>query len=188
MNNFEKIGDYELNLEYLGKLSIKAMFILFPIILCLHYLINPFPDFTFGNFLFSTFLVILYYITLIFLHEICHLVGFILFTDAKLSSLRIGLDLKKGIAYATTTAFMSNKGARKALLLPFWLTGIIPLIAAIYSNHLPLTIVSILLIIGAIGDFAMYRKLRTLDSSVYILDDPEKPMLHFYKKNKPIQE
>lgn len=182
MNHFEKVGEFELNLEKLAKTALQTTIITSVLVIFIHYLANPLHSFSLSIFILSFFLVVLYYIVLIFLHEICHLIGFIVFCGVPLSSLKMGLNLKAGVAYATTTSLMRNKGARKALLLPFWLTGVLPLIIGIYYNHLPLTIVSAWLMVGALGDFQMYIKLRHMDSSIYVQDDIEKPKLHFYKK------
>ena len=38
----------------------------------------------------------------------------------------VGVNLKLGVAYATTDKLMTNRAIRKALLLPFWTTGIVP--------------------------------------------------------------
>lgn len=186
MGNFEKIGEFELNLESLAKTLLQSTIVLTLVATLLHYLINPFPSFSVINLLIATGLVIVYYIVLIMLHELCHLIGFVVFCGAKLSSLKVGVDLKKGIAYATTTDFMRNKGARKALLLPFWLTGILPLFIGIYYGHFPLTLVSAWMIVGALGDFKMYGQLKKLDPSIYVLDDSENPKLHFYKKTEHV--
>ena len=35
----------------------------------------------------------------------------------------IGVNLKMGIAYATTDIPLTNRAMKKALLLPFWMTG-----------------------------------------------------------------
>ena len=44
----------------------------------------------------------------------------------------VGVNLKMGIAYATTDQLMTNRAIRKALLLPFWMTGIVPAIIGLY--------------------------------------------------------
>lgn len=186
MENFEKIGEYELNLESLAKTLLQSTIGITFVATLLHYLINPFPSFSVTNLLLAIGLVVVYYIALIALHELCHLIGFVIFCGAKLSSLKVGVDLKKGVAYATTTDLMRNNDARKALLLPFWLTGILPLIVGIYYAHFPLTLVSAWMIVGALGDFKMYSQLKKLDDNIYVLDDSENPKLHFYKKTEPV--
>lgn len=184
MDHYEKFGQFELSMDEVTKPLVKVIFFVTLISVTIQFLYNGFPTFTWKSFLVGFLLFIFYYVLLIFLHEICHLLGFLLFTRAKPSSLKLGIDLKKGFAYATTTQLMTNKGARKAIMLPLWLTGFLPLFIGIYFNHFPLVIVSPLLIAGALGDIMMYQKLRTLDDDVYVKDDEKAPILHFYKKTE----
>ncbi|PZX03730.1 putative zincin peptidase [Psychrobacillus insolitus] len=128
-------------------------------------------------------LFIIGYIVLIILHEIFHLIGFWFFGKVPWSSMDYGVNLKLGVAYATTTIPLKNSAMKKALLLPFWMTGLIPMLIG-YSVQLPmLVILGAWLIAGAAGDFAMYKELRNFPSDVLIKDDPVKPRLYVLKKN-----
>lgn len=49
------------------------------------------------------------YIVLIAFHEIFHLIGFMIFGKVKLKQLEYGVNLKLGVAYATTTQPLMNK-------------------------------------------------------------------------------
>jgi len=177
MQQFEKVDQFELHVDTIVKPMILITIYSMVLSLIAQFLYNGLPTFSIKSFLIGFVLVIVYYVVLIFLHEVSHLLGFIVFTRAKLSSLKMGVDLEKGLAYATTTHIMKNKGVRKALMLPLWLTGFLPLILGIYYDQLPLVIVSPLLIAGAIGDFYMYKKLRTLGDDIYV-KDPLKLLLH----------
>ena len=132
----------------------------------------------------SSILFIVYfsiaYLVLIVLHEACHLIGFIIFGKAPFSSLSYGVDLPKGLAYATTTKRISNGGMKKALLLPFWITGVIPILIGFYVNSNLIILVGTFLIAGAIGDFAMYKELRKFPKNALIEDDPKEPKLYVY--------
>lgn len=120
------------------------------------------------------------YIIFIVLHEFFHLLGFRLFANVPWKSMKVGVNLKLGIAYATTDKLMANRAIRKALLLPFWLTGILPAIIGLYIGSSVLLIISALLIGGAAGDFAMYNQLKKLPDDWLIKDDPELPKLYVY--------
>ena len=83
-------------------------------------------DFLF-NLLFGMFCFLLVgYIVLIVLHELFHLLGFRVFGKVPWRSMVVGVNLKLGIAYATTDKPMTNRAIQKALLLPFWTTGVVP--------------------------------------------------------------
>ncbi|GEK35085.1 DUF3267 domain-containing protein [Kurthia sibirica] len=183
---YEKIDEFALDMASLAKPMVRYTFVLTAIVFVLHLFINGFPTLTVSGFIFGLLLFILFYILLIFLHELCHLIGFLLFTSSTFSSLTIGLNLKKGIAYATTSEYMTIKGARKSIMLPFWLTGIMPLIAGIYFDLLPLTLVSASLLVGAIADIMMDRKLKTLDKDLFILDSTTEPKFSIYRKKESL--
>ncbi|MFS0690547.1 DUF3267 domain-containing protein [Sporosarcina sp. 179-K 8C2 HS] len=127
------------------------------------------------------------YVLLIILHELFHLLGFRMFGKVPWKSMIIGMNLKLGIAYATTDRLMTNKAIRKALLLPFWTTGVVPaIIGLVTSNGIWLGLAAFL-IGGAAGDFAMYKELRKLPDDWLVKDDPEKPKLYLFEPGRNIQ-
>ena len=122
------------------------------------------------------------YIILIALHELFHLIGFVLFGKVAVSSLKYGVNLKLGIAYATTSTPVQNKAMRKALLLPFWTTAVLPTIAGFWLDSQVLVLLGAMLTAGAMGDFLMYRELLKEQNSAWVIDDPELPRLHIYEQ------
>lgn len=122
------------------------------------------------------------YIILIILHEIFHLIGFVLFGKVALSSLNYGVNLKMGIAYATTSTPVQNKAMRKVLLLPFWTTAVLPTIMGFWFDSQTTVLLGAMLAAGAIGDFIMYKELRQEKDDTWILDDPALPRLHIYNE------
>jgi hypothetical protein len=127
------------------------------------------------------------YILLIILHELFHLLGFRLFGGVPWRKMIVGVNLKMGIAYATTNELMTNRAIRKALLLPFWMTGVLPAIIGLYMGSGLLISLSALLIGGAAGDFAMYKELKELPDDWVVNDDPELPRLYVYSPDKRIE-
>ncbi|WP_107838697.1 DUF3267 domain-containing protein [Metasolibacillus meyeri] len=133
------------------------------------------------NFSFLSILIIaILYIILIVLHEAFHLIGFMIFGGAKYKELNYGVNLKLGVAYATTVKPLPNRAMKKALLLPFWTTGVCPTFLGFYIESIAFVIVGALLIAGAIGDFVMYKELRKFPKDALIKDDPELPKLYVY--------
>lgn len=145
-----------------------------------HYLAEPL-SFRFS--LTGIFLFIFGYIALIVLHEAFHLIGFLLFGKVTLASLKYGVNLKLGIAYATTTTALRNKAMKKALLLPFWTTAVIPTVLGFWLDSQVLVLLGAMLAAGAIGDFYMYQALLKERKDAWVLDDPELPRLHIYEHN-----
>jgi hypothetical protein len=128
-------------------------------------------------------LFVIGYIVLIILHECFHLIGFWFFGKVPWSSMDYGVNLKLGVAYATTTVPLKNKAMKQALLLPFWMTGIIPMVIGYSVQSLMLVVLGAWLIAGAAGDFAMYKELRNFPNDALIKDDPVKPRLYVLKKS-----
>ncbi|WP_397536683.1 DUF3267 domain-containing protein [Rummeliibacillus pycnus] len=182
-NNSEPIAIIEIDMQKVAwqnlLLTVFLMIAFFFINIFIHH------DFTFHitiwHVLLYFLLFIILYIVLIVLHECCHLLGFILFGKVPFSSLKYGVNLKIGVAYATTTELLSNKAMRKALLLPFWLTGVIPAVIGFVMNSKLWLILGAWLIAGAIGDFIMYIKLRKYPKHYLVRDDPNLPKLYVYK-------
>ncbi|MEG0260218.1 MAG: DUF3267 domain-containing protein [Lysinibacillus sp.] len=119
---------------------------------------------------------------LIALHEVFHLIGFMIFGGAKYKELDYGLNLKLGVAYATTTKPICNAAMKKALLLPFWTTGVVPTLIGFTIDNYTIVLLGAMLIAGAIGDFYMYKELRKFPNDAFVKDDPKLPKLYVYTK------
>lgn len=127
------------------------------------------------------------YVFLIILHELFHLLGFRVFGKVPWKSMIVGMNLKLGVAYATTDVPMTNRAIRKALLLPFWTTGVVPaVIGLVIGNGVWLGLAAFL-IGGAAGDFAMHKELEKLPDDWLVKDDPELPKLYLFKPDRNIQ-
>ncbi|WP_033544033.1 DUF3267 domain-containing protein [Planococcus sp. CAU13] len=137
---------------------------------------------SFGFSLFGILYFTVGYAILIVLHELFHLIGFVIFGKVPLSSLTYGLELSKGYAYATSSAPLRNKQMRKVLLLPFWTTAVIPTIIGFWIHDQILVLLGAMLAAGAAGDFFMYRELRKQKDEAWILDDPVLPRLRVYNE------
>lgn len=122
------------------------------------------------------------YVVLIVVHEVFHLIGFVLFGKVPVSSLNYGVSLKMGIAYATTSRPVQNHAMRKVMLLPFWTTAFFPTVLGFWFDSQVLVLLGAMLTAGAFGDFVMYRELRKEKNTAWIIDDPSLPRLHVYDR------
>ena len=174
----------ELDIHKLAKQNIIWTITLSILFLMINITLQPqHLDFSIGSSILSILYFSISYLVLIVLHEACHLIGFVIFGRVPFSSLSYGVDLQKGLAYATTTERISNSGMKKALLLPFWITGVIPTLIGFYVNSNLIILLGAFLIAGAIGDFAMYKELRKFPNNASIKDDPALPKLYVYVDN-----
>ena len=124
------------------------------------------------------------YLVLLVLHEFFHLLGFRIFSNVPWRRMKVGVNLKLGIAYATTDQLMTNRAIRKSLLLPFWLTGIVPAIIGLAIDSTLLLILAAFLIGGASGDFSMYRQLKVFPNHWTVRDHPSEPKLSIFPNEK----
>lgn len=170
----------ELNLQRIAWQSFLGTALLSILLILLKAFLHN--DFHFNLSLINLILFISGYILLIVLHELSHLIGFVLFGKVPWSSLNYGVNLKLGIAYATTHEPLRNKAMKRVLLLPFWTTGVLPTVIGLWMNHSLLVLLGAFLIAGAFGDFAMYKELRKVSNNAFIKDDPELPKLYVYEE------
>ncbi|PIC66415.1 hypothetical protein CSV71_04230 [Sporosarcina sp. P21c] len=168
----------ELNLQKIAKQSLWLTFLPLIALLIIRGLLQGELSLSFSVWYFVYALV--GYILLIVIHEFFHLLGFRIFCNVPWKNMAYGVNLKMGIAYATADQLMDNKGIRKALLLPFWMTGVLPAIMALYFNDGVLLLLSAMLIGGAAGDIAMYKELKKFPDDAMVKDDPELPKLYVY--------
>lgn len=168
----------ELNLQRIAWQSFIGTALLSILLILLNAFLHN--DFNFNLSFTNLILFMVGYIVLIVLHELSHLIGFVLFGKVPWSSLNYGVNLKLGIAYATTNEPLRNKAMKRVLLLPFWTTGVLPTVIGLWMNHSLLVLLGAFLIAGAFGDFAMYKELRKVSNNAFIKDDPELPKLYVY--------
>ena len=168
----------ELNMKKIARDNLILTIILIVLLVGLNALIHQ--RFT-GEFtLFDFFNFFVAYIVLIILHEAFHLIGFMLFGGVPYKELDYGINLKLGVAYATTKKPLTNAAMKKALLLPFWTTGIVPTIIGLTLDNFMIVIVGAFLIAGAMGDFYMYKELRKYPNDAIVKDDSKEPKLYVY--------
>lgn len=159
-----------------------SLLILFALQIAIHQMFSY--SFTLTSFSLDIIFFSAGYLVLIVLHEFFHLLGFRIFSKVPWRNMKVGVNLRLGIAYATTPQLMTNREIRKSLLLPFWMTGILPAVIGLYIDSNMLIILAALLIGGAAGDFSMYRQLKKLPDDWLIKDHPTKPKLMLFNPNR----
>lgn len=172
----------DIDLQAVAKRSLLITVLSLVVLLALKMVIVK--EFSFTITWWSVAFFIIGYVVLIVLHELFHLLGFRIFAGVPWKRMIIGVNLKLGIAYATTDLPMTNRAIRKALLLPFWTTGIVPALIGLSIGNGLVVGLAALLIGGAAGDFAMYKELRKLPDDWLVKDDPELPRLYVYAPDK----
>lgn len=184
MENNEQPIVIEINMNKLAKSYLLWTVLLSIVFVVLNMVIHRQTELKFS--LWGALLLLVGYFSLIVLHEAFHLLGFMLFGKAKFRELEYGLNLKLGVAYATTSKPLLNKGMKKALLLPFWTTGVLPSVIGFIIGSNLLVFLGANLIAGAMGDFYMYKELKKYPNDALIKDDPNLPVLYVYSNHHKI--
>lgn len=178
MNNLQS-AIIELNMKTIAKANLWLTIVLVITFVVINAVVHQRFSASF-SFL-DIFTFFLGYFLLIVLHEAFHLIGFMIFGKVSLHELNYGLNLKLGVAYATTTKPIENQAMKKALLLPFWTTGILPSLVGFGLDNFIFVSLGALLIAGAVGDFYMYKELTKFPKNALVKDDPKLPRLYVYK-------
>ena len=66
----------------------------------------------------GTALFVVLYIIFIILHEVFHLIGFMIFGRVPFKALKYGVNLEQGVAYATTERPLPNHAMKKLYYCP----------------------------------------------------------------------
>ena len=116
-------------------------------------------------------IVILMFLYLMF-HEVCHGIGYII-GGAKSKNIKYGICLEKGILYAMCMQEISKKNILISLQMPFMLIGVITYIIGIIFNIELLTFLSIVNIMGASLDLAMFFYILRLPKDIIYSESGE---------------
>lgn len=182
----QQIYMIELNMKSVMRQAVYLTGFSFFVLVLLQMMIHGAFSYSFNGFTLFLDLIIFSagYLVLLVLHEFFHLLGFRLFSHISWRNMNVGVNMKLGIAYATTNQLMENKAVQKSLLLPFWLTGVVPAIIGLAIDSSLLLILAAFLIGGAAGDFSMYRQLRAFPNHWTVQDHPSEPKLSVFPNEK----
>ncbi len=134
-------------------------------------LISPVID------LFSLFdypvLFVLALIAGIFLHELLHGIPAAMFAKSGFKSVRFGVYWKYLTPYTHFKETLSLKSYKIVLLTPGVLLGVIPGIAGIVMHNFDVMMFGVIFIIGALGDFMVYERVKSMNNNTLVKDHPK---------------
>jgi len=105
-------------------------------------------------------------------HELTHALAAIVFGKQKITDIKFGADLKRGILYCHMREPMKLNAYRIVLLAPLVLTGIIPLVIVMCLGSAVLIMICSLLAAGSAGDILMLLALHKAPKNAFVLDHP----------------
>ena len=140
----------------------------------LYFLINPQPLF-WGKlgFLRTTLLVIFYFI-LVILHELIHGLTWSRFTKKGFRSISFGVIWRSLNPYCTCSEPLSKIHYMTGLLMPWFVLGILPCIAALIIPSGFLLFIGVIMVLSAGGDLLIAQMMlaRKSDGELLFLDHP----------------
>ncbi|RXJ04243.1 DUF3267 domain-containing protein [Anaerobacillus alkaliphilus] len=110
----------------------------------------------------------------IFVHELLHAFGYMLFGNASRKDIKFGVIWSQLMPYAHCKVPMKLKGYRIAVLLPLIVLGVFPTIYAFMTGSGYWAAIGIFMILGALGDVLIYWITRKYSGEEYVQDHPEK--------------
>ncbi len=107
-------------------------------------------------------------------HEVTHAVGWIVAGRLNPRVIRFGIDRKTLSPYAHSTVPMKARAYRIGGLLPTLTTAILPGIYALITGYAPAALWAAIMLVGALGDFAVIWLIRDVPPHAHVIDHPKK--------------
>ncbi len=107
-------------------------------------------------------------------HEGLHVLAMLTVARVPISSLRFGARLSEGVLYVHSDRPMSVASYRIVLMLPAILLGILPAAVGTIEGIGWLVLYGYVMILSAVGDFAVLQLIRDLDAAATVRDHHQK--------------
>lgn len=114
-------------------------------------------------------LFLLMFLWLVF-HEILHGIGFVIFPEVNFRNITFGMLLERGIFYCMCKQKIGKKTIMVSLLFPVLLIGILTFVIGMYWHHFEIVYLSILNIVGSVGDLVMFCYFLKVPWNIQYLD------------------
>jgi len=107
------------------------------------------------------------------LHEGLHVLGMVVGAGVPWRAIRGGVRWREGVAYVHAAVPMTVRAYRGVLLLPSLVQGVLPAAAGLYLGNGWFTLYAYIMLVSAVGDFAVIRLLDGLAGDRLVRDHPK---------------
>jgi len=107
-------------------------------------------------------------------HELVHGVTWKVVGRLRWKDIRFGVQLKTFTPYASPTAPMRARPYRIGVMMPLIVVGLIPFVVGLIFGHSQLAVFGMMFTFVAGGDLAVLRAMRSVASSAWVQDHPER--------------
>ncbi len=107
-------------------------------------------------------------------HELVHGVTWKVVGRLRWKDIRFGIQLKTFTPYASPTVPMRARTYRMGVMMPLIVVGLIPFVAGLILGYSQLAVFGMVFTFVAGGDLAILRAMRSVASSAWVQDHPER--------------
>ncbi|MBO6576853.1 MAG: DUF3267 domain-containing protein [Rhodothermales bacterium] len=112
------------------------------------------------------------YVVAIVVHELLHILP-MLAAGVRLGELHFGVRWRDGVVFVHGDRPVTARWYRFILALPGFVLGVAPVLYGISTNHAFATMFGYLMLVSAVGDWAILRLIRDVPSDALIIDHSE---------------
>lgn len=120
-------------------------------------------------------IIILFFLSVIILHEAIHAIGFIIFAKVPIDKVKFGFHKQYYVPYCSADGIISKFGYISALLLPNILLGSIGLISLFFTNNFLWSLFVAWLVASGSGDYYMLNLVSKYNNDSRFMDHPIEP-------------
>lgn len=135
----------------------------------LYLIVWGWPSASAGEWVTATLLMLGAYLVAVVVHEILHIIP-MLFVGIRVSELKVGVRWSEGVVFVHGGRPVSATAYRVILATPGILLGVIPAIYGIVAGNAFLTVFAWLMLVSAVGDWAVLRLIRDLPGDTLVQD------------------
>ena len=121
----------------------------------------------------NIFIILLVLLGFMAVHELLHALAYLLLTGGDYKSISFGIIWKNLTPYCHYAKPISVRVYRIAVIAPGIVTGLFPLIYALFTGSFSIFALGILFLLGAIGDFMILWIIRKEKPNTIIKDHPD---------------
>jgi hypothetical protein len=137
----------------------------------LHLVIWGWPSASAQGWVQATLWMLAAYVVAVVVHELLHILPMLL-AGIRLSELRFGVRWREGVVFVHGGRPVSARAYRIILATPGVVLGVLPVGYGLAVGNAFATVFGFLMLVSAVGDWAVLRLIRDLDPSEMVTDHP----------------
>jgi hypothetical protein len=133
-----------------------------------------------SDFIFDVRITLPVFLGGLLIHECLHAAGFLLFARLGFKQLKAGFDPETFSFYAHPRIPVNARAYRVAIILPFFVLGLVPAILSLITGYVLFLFLGITMMAVAAGDILVFWSVRKVAPSKLLVDHPERAGCYVY--------